>query len=70
MNLTAPFEVIIAPDVNPKTKPKALNAALPFARGKFIAVYDAEDRPEPDQLRLRSKHSWRATRGWPASRRG
>ena len=52
MNLTAPFEVIIAPDVNPKTKPKALNAALPFARGKFIAVYDAEDRPEPDQLRL------------------
>jgi cellulose synthase/poly-beta-1,6-N-acetylglucosamine synthase-like glycosyltransferase len=52
MNLTAPFEIIIAPGVGPKTKPKALNAALPFARGTFIAVYDAEDRPEPDQLRL------------------
>jgi cellulose synthase/poly-beta-1,6-N-acetylglucosamine synthase-like glycosyltransferase len=25
---------------------------LPFARGAFIAVFDAEDRPEPDQLRL------------------
>ena len=34
----------------PRTKPKALNAALPFARGEFTAVYDAEDRPEPDQL--------------------
>jgi cellulose synthase/poly-beta-1,6-N-acetylglucosamine synthase-like glycosyltransferase len=52
MGLTAPFEVIIAPEVGPRTKPKALNAALPFARGSFIAVYDAEDRPEPDQLRL------------------
>ena len=36
----------------PRTKPKALNAALPFARGSFVAVFDAEDRPEPDQLRL------------------
>lgn len=52
MNLTAPFEVIVAPASGPRTKPKALNAALPFARGAFIAVYDAEDRPEPDQLRL------------------
>ena len=52
LRLTAPFEVIVAPGVGPKTKPKALNAALPFARGEFLAVYDAEDRPEPDQLRL------------------
>jgi cellulose synthase/poly-beta-1,6-N-acetylglucosamine synthase-like glycosyltransferase len=52
LKLTAPFEIIVAPDVGPKTKPKALNAALPFARGQFVAVYDAEDRPEPDQLRL------------------
>lgn len=52
MNLTAPFEVIIAPAVHPRTKPKALNAALPFCRGKFLAIFDAEDRPEPDQLRL------------------
>jgi hypothetical protein len=43
--------VLIAPAMAPQTKPKALNWALPFARGSFIAVYDAEDRPEPGQLR-------------------
>ena len=50
--LTPPFEILIAPNIEPRTKPKALNVALPFVRGDFIAVYDAEDRPEPDQLRL------------------
>lgn len=44
------FDVIVAPPTGPRTKPKALNVALPFARGSFVAVYDAEDRPEPDQL--------------------
>lgn len=43
-------EVAVAP-VGPRTKPKALEAALPFVRGSIIAVYDAEDLPEPDQLR-------------------
>jgi glycosyltransferase XagB len=51
LKLSWPFEVIFAPAGGPRTKPKALNAALPFARGKFTVVYDAEDRPEPDQLR-------------------
>ncbi len=46
-----PIDVIEAPAVGPRTKPKALNVALPFARGAFIVIYDAEDRPEPDQLR-------------------
>ena len=32
-------------------KPKALNYALPLARGEYLAIYDAEDRPERDQLR-------------------
>ena len=44
-------QVIIAPDAGPRTKPKALNCALIFARGTFITVFDAEDRPEPGQLR-------------------
>ncbi len=44
-------QVIIAPSVGPRTKPKALNCALTFARGTFITVFDAEDRPEPGQLR-------------------
>jgi cellulose synthase/poly-beta-1,6-N-acetylglucosamine synthase-like glycosyltransferase len=47
----APFEIVVAPAIGPKTKPKALNAALPFARGSFLVIYDAEDRPEPGQLR-------------------
>jgi cellulose synthase/poly-beta-1,6-N-acetylglucosamine synthase-like glycosyltransferase len=44
-------QVIVAPDAGPKTKPKALNCALSFAYGTFITVFDAEDRPEPGQLR-------------------
>jgi cellulose synthase/poly-beta-1,6-N-acetylglucosamine synthase-like glycosyltransferase len=51
LDLGAPFEIIIAPPIGPRTKPKALNAALALARGAFTAVYDAEDAPEPDQLR-------------------
>jgi cellulose synthase/poly-beta-1,6-N-acetylglucosamine synthase-like glycosyltransferase len=51
LDLAPPFEVIIAPQAGPRTKPKALNAALPFARGAFTVIYDAEDRPEPQQLR-------------------
>ena len=31
----------------PRTKPRALNVALPLARGKLLAIFDAEDRPEP-----------------------
>ncbi len=46
------FHVIVAPVGNPQTKPKALNAALPFVRGSFVVIYDAEDRPDPAQLRL------------------
>jgi cellulose synthase/poly-beta-1,6-N-acetylglucosamine synthase-like glycosyltransferase len=44
-------QVLIAPNTGPQTKPKALNCALPFARGSFTAVFDAEDRPDPGQLR-------------------
>jgi cellulose synthase/poly-beta-1,6-N-acetylglucosamine synthase-like glycosyltransferase len=47
-----PFTVIPVPAGALRTKPRALNAALAFARGTFTVVYDAEDRPEPDQLRL------------------
>src|SRR6185369_13429121 len=50
LQLGAPFEILIAPDAGPRTKPKALNAALALAKGTFIAVFDAEDRPAPDQL--------------------
>jgi cellulose synthase/poly-beta-1,6-N-acetylglucosamine synthase-like glycosyltransferase len=43
--------VLVLPPGGPRTKPRALNLALDFARGDVIGLYDAEDRPEPDQLR-------------------
>ena len=44
-------DFIVVPDREPRTKPKALNYALQFATGDLAVIYDAEDRPEPDQLR-------------------
>jgi len=43
--------VVIVPDGSPRTKPRALNYALRRATGDLVVVYDAEDVPEPDQLR-------------------
>lgn len=45
------MQIVTAPAYGPRTKPKALNYALTAARGTFLAVFDAEDRPDPDQLR-------------------
>lgn len=50
--LPARFEVIAVPDGVPRTKPRALNVALSLARGDLLVVYDAEDVPDPGQLRL------------------
>lgn len=47
----APFDIVLVPDSLPKTKPKALNYALNFAEGELVCIYDAEDRPDSDQLR-------------------
>ncbi len=44
-------DLIVVPDREPRTKPKALNYALQFATGELAVIYDAEDRPEPGQLR-------------------
>ncbi|MDP4022906.1 glycosyltransferase [Methylobacterium sp. NEAU 140] len=45
------FETVTVPPGRPRTKPRALNAALPLARGALLVVYDAEDVPDPGQLR-------------------
>jgi cellulose synthase/poly-beta-1,6-N-acetylglucosamine synthase-like glycosyltransferase len=42
--------LVSVPDTAPRTKPKALDFALPLCRGEFVVVYDAEDQPDPDQL--------------------
>ncbi len=51
LGLEGVFEIIRVPPSQPQTKPKACNFALRFARGEYLVIYDAEDRPEPDQLR-------------------
>lgn len=51
LRLPAGFHCVVVPKAEPRTKPKALNFALQLARGSLVAVYDAEDRPEPNQLR-------------------
>ena len=61
--LPARFEVIAVPDGRPRTKPRALNVALPLARGELLVVYDAEDVPDPGQLRLAAEIFARAPPG-------
>ncbi len=55
-----PITVIPVAPAEPRTKPKALAVALPLAKGKFTVIYDAEDRPEPNQLR-RALQAFQAT---------
>lgn len=42
---------LIVPAGEPQTKPKACNVGLLFAQGEYLVIYDAEDRPDPDQLK-------------------
>jgi cellulose synthase/poly-beta-1,6-N-acetylglucosamine synthase-like glycosyltransferase len=44
-------ELHVVPPGLPRTKPRALNYGLVTVRGEFAVVYDAEDRPHPDQLK-------------------
>jgi len=46
-----PFEPIIVPDADIHTKPRACNYGLQRARGEFCVIFDAEDDPDPDQLK-------------------
>ena len=45
------FHGIVVPYGEPKTKPKACNYGLIHARGDYIVIFDAEDIPQPDQLK-------------------
>lgn len=46
-----PIDMVVVPPSLPRTKPKALNFALLTVDADIVTVYDAEDRPDPDQLR-------------------
>lgn len=50
-NLPEWMRIIVVPRGEVKTKPRALNYALDHCRGSIIGIYDAEDAPEPDQIR-------------------
>jgi cellulose synthase/poly-beta-1,6-N-acetylglucosamine synthase-like glycosyltransferase len=52
------FRFILIPPSQPRTKPKACNYGLSFCRGEYVTIYDAEDIPEPDQLR-KAVHAFR-----------
>ncbi|RED11283.1 glycosyltransferase family 2 protein [Pontivivens insulae] len=45
------MRMLVVPAARLRTKPRAMNYALPFCRGEIIGIYDAEDRPDPEQIR-------------------
>ncbi|QMU59713.1 MAG: glycosyltransferase [Boseongicola sp.] len=45
------ISIIRVPTGTLKTKPRAMNYALDYARGQIVGIFDAEDAPAPDQLR-------------------
>jgi cellulose synthase/poly-beta-1,6-N-acetylglucosamine synthase-like glycosyltransferase len=51
LDLPSRYRITVAPDGQPRTKPRALNVALAGARGSLICVFDAEDIPQASQLR-------------------
>ncbi len=51
LDLPPHFHLVVVPDTWPKTKPKACNYGLQLATGTHCVIYDAEDRPDPDQLK-------------------
>jgi cellulose synthase/poly-beta-1,6-N-acetylglucosamine synthase-like glycosyltransferase len=51
MQLPDNFAILVVPPGKPQTKPRACNFGLMHATGDFIVIYDAEDIPEPRQLK-------------------
>lgn len=48
--------VVWLPPGSPQTKPRSCNLGLLVARGDLLVIFDAEDRPERDQLRKAAAH--------------
>ena len=64
-----PFRVLVVPPViqggEPQTKPRALNYCLERSSGDLVTIYDAEDRPDPRQLR-RAASAFMRHKSWTA----
>ncbi len=59
LDLPPQMRALVVPEGTLKTKPRALNYALDFCHGTLVGVYDAEDAPDPGQIRavVRRFHS-------------
>jgi cellulose synthase/poly-beta-1,6-N-acetylglucosamine synthase-like glycosyltransferase len=51
MELPPHFQVVTVPPGEPRTKPRACNFGLLSATGDYVVIYDAEDVPDPLQLK-------------------
>jgi cellulose synthase/poly-beta-1,6-N-acetylglucosamine synthase-like glycosyltransferase len=51
MNLPPHFRIMTVPPGEPRTKPRACNFGLLHAKGDYVVIYDAEDIPDPLQLK-------------------
>ncbi len=51
MHLPPHFSLMTVPAGQPHTKPRACNFGLLQARGDYVVIYDAEDIPDPLQLK-------------------
>ncbi len=51
LHLPPHFKVLTVPDGTPRTKPRACNYGLVEATGQYVVIYDAEDAPDPLQLK-------------------
>lgn len=51
MNLPAHFTTLTVPAGTPQTKPRACNFGLVHTTGAYVVIYDAEDVPDPLQLK-------------------
>jgi len=51
IDLPSFVRIVVVPDSQPKTKPKATNYGLAFAKGEFVVIFDAEDIPDTHQLK-------------------
>src|SRR5690606_3193037 len=49
------LKTLLIPPGEPRTKPKAMIYGLYYATGDLLTIFDAEDQPEPDQLK---KAAW------------
>lgn len=51
LDLAPHFEIVVVPDGKPRTKPRACNYGLMLTKGPYVVIYDAEDVPDPLQLK-------------------